>query len=126
MRGAVLDNRRVKRQPSIGMEPGTLFSQLPVAQLGFGGMAGVCVGYTAKKIAKLAALLLGLLFLLVQLLASYGYISIDWNAVERSAHEVWIDPSGVTLTDRLWAMLTHNLPFGGAFIAGFALGFKLG
>lgn len=108
------------------MDPSSLFSQLPLGQLGFGGMAGLVVGYAAKKIAKLAALLLGLLFILVQLLAHYGYISINWGAVESSATQVWSDPSGVTLADRAWAMLTDNLPFGSAFVAGFALGLKLG
>ena len=28
--------------------------------------------------------------------------------------------------DRLWDILTANLPFGGAFVAGFAIGLKLG
>jgi uncharacterized membrane protein (Fun14 family) len=108
------------------MDPNSFLSQLPAAQLGFGGMAGAVVGYAAKKIAKLTAILLGLLFILLQVLAYNGYISINWGAVQDSAHEVWADPSGVTLADRAWAMLTANLPFGGAFVAGFLLGFKLG
>lgn len=94
--------------------------------LGFGGVAGVVVGYTAKKLTKLAAILLALLFILVQVLAYQGWIHVEWTAVEQSAKGIWVDDAGVTLADRAWAILTANLPFGGAFIAGFALGFKLG
>jgi uncharacterized membrane protein (Fun14 family) len=94
--------------------------------LGFGGVAGLVVGYTAKKLTKLAAILLALLFILVQVLAYQGWIQVEWAAVEESAKGVWADESGVTLADRAWQILTANLPFGGAFVAGFALGFKLG
>jgi uncharacterized membrane protein (Fun14 family) len=94
--------------------------------LGFGGIAGAIVGYTAKKLTKLAAILLALVFILIQVLAYQGWIQVEWTAVEESAKNVWVDDSGVTLADRAWTVLTANLPFGGAFIAGFALGFKLG
>ena len=46
--------------------------------------------------------------------------------MQQTAEHVWSDPQGVTLADRAWEMLSANLPFGGAFAAGFALGFKLG
>lgn len=94
--------------------------------MGFGGMAGVVVGYTAKKLTKLAAILLALVFILIQVLAYQGWIQVEWSAVEESAKGVWTDESGVTLMDRAWEILTANLPFGGAFVVGFTLGFKLG
>ncbi len=96
------------------------------AALGFGGVAGAIVGYTAKKVTKLLALLLGLVFILIQVLVYQGFITVDWGAVQKTAEGVWVDPAGTTLADRAWAILTGNLPFGGGFIAGFALGFKLG
>lgn len=108
------------------MDPGALLSQLPVSQLGFGGIAGAVVGYTAKKVAKLVALLLGSAFLLVQVLAYYQYISVDWGALEQAAGGVWQDASGQTLADRIWLVIGGNLPFGGAFTAGFLIGFRLG
>lgn len=98
----------------------------PVGGLGFGGVAGAIVGYTAKKIAKLAAILLGVLFIMVQLLAYYGFITVNWTVVQGTAEEVWKDPQGTTVADRAWDMLVANLPFGGGFVAGFTLGFKLG
>ena len=98
----------------------------PFAALGFGGVAGAIVGYTAKKVTKLVALLLGVVFIVIQLLAYQGLLTVDWHAVQTTAEGVWADPHGVTVADRVWAMLSANLPFGGAFIAGFALGFKMG
>ncbi len=108
------------------MDPSQLLEHIPVAQLGFGGIAGAVVGYASKKVAKLTALLLGVVFIILQLLAYNGYISIDWGAVETSAQHAWVNPQGVTMADRLWAMLSANLPFGAAFGAGFVIGFKLG
>lgn len=102
------------------------FSNGPLAQLGFGGIAGAAVGYTAKKVTKLLALLLGATFILVQVLVHYGLITVNWGAVESSAQGVWTGPDGVTLADRAWAIVRDQLPFGGAFVAGFALGFKMG
>ena len=96
------------------------------ASLGFGGAAGLVVGYTAKKMTKLAALGLGLAFILLQVLAYEGLISINWTAVQSTAHGVWADAHGKTLVDHAWEIITANLPFGGGFVTGFALGFKLG
>ncbi|HXQ20832.1 MAG TPA: FUN14 domain-containing protein [Candidatus Acidoferrales bacterium] len=94
--------------------------------LGFGGVAGAVVGYTAKKVTKLVALALGLTFILVQVLVYKGFITVDWGAVQSSAETVWKDPHGVTLADQAWQILSANLPFGGGFVTGFAIGFKLG
>jgi len=104
-------------------------SQLLVAAapaLSFGGLAGAVVGYTAKKVTKLLALLLGLTFILVQVLAYQGFITVNWGLVQSAAEQAWADPAGATLADRAWDVLAANLPFAGGFIGGFALGFKLG
>ena len=99
----------------------------PIApSLGFGGAAGLDVGYTAKKLTKLLALLLGCTFILLQLAAYEGFITVNWSAVQGSAEHIWSNPQGLTLADRAWDVLTANLPFGGGFVAGFALGLKLG
>ncbi len=108
-----------------GIDLGDLFST-PLASLGFGGTAGLVVGYAAKKITKLVAVLLGLLFILLQVLVYNDLITVNWSGVQHTAQQVWTDPHGVTLADRLWGILTANLPFGGGFVTGFALGFKLG
>lgn len=98
----------------------------PAGALGFGGVAGVLVGYAAKKLAKAVAVVLGLLFILLQLLVHEGFISVNWDTVQATAEGAWRNPQGQTLADRAWAIVIGNLPFGGGFVAGFALGFKIG
>ena len=108
-----------------GIDLSNLFGA-PLPSLGFGGAAGLVVGYAAKKVTKVVAVVLGLLFILLQLLVYNEWITVNWGSVEHTAQQVWTDPHGVTLADRLWGILTANLPFGGGFVTGFALGFKLG
>jgi uncharacterized membrane protein (Fun14 family) len=98
----------------------------PAAALGFGGVAGAVVGYTAKKATKVVAIALGAVFILLQVLVYKGFISIDWAAVQGTAEKVWTDQNGRTLADHAWEIISANLPFGGWFAAGFALGFKVG
>jgi uncharacterized membrane protein (Fun14 family) len=98
----------------------------PLAGLGFGGMVGAVVGYAAKKMTKVVAIGLGVIFVLMQTMVYLGWIEIDWAAMQTSAEGAWTDAQGQTLAERVWPMLTHNLPFGGGFVVGFALGFKLG
>jgi uncharacterized membrane protein (Fun14 family) len=93
--------------------------------LGFGGVVGLAVGYTTKKIGKLALLGLGATFLLLQALAYLEVVQVDWAAVERTSRGVWETSDG-TLPDRAWRIVRANLPFGGGFVAGFAVGFKIG
>lgn len=97
-----------------------------IAPLGFGGAAGAMVGYAAKKLSKLAAILLGVLFITLQILAHMGFIQIQWGSVQSTAAAAWKNPEGTTLADHAWQIITVNLPFGGGFITGFAIGFKLG
>lgn len=98
----------------------------PLSGLGFGGMTGAAVGYTAKKFTKLAAIILGLVFIVVQLLVYQGWIDIDWGAVQSATEQTMNSEHGRSLLERAWAILTKNIPWGGGFVAGFALGFKLG
>jgi len=99
----------------------TLFAALPT--LGFGGVAGVVVGYAAKKLSKLLALFLGVTFILLQMLSYFGLITVNWGAMEAIARPVLESPS---LHEQAWEVLTGNLPFAGGFGVGFAIGFKLG
>ena len=99
---------------------------LPVGALGFGGVAGLVVGYAAKKLTKLAALFLGAVFVLLQVLAYCGWITIDWGHVEQATQAVWRGPHGATLAGSAWRALAANLPVAGGFAGGFAVGFKFG
>ena len=90
----------------------------PAGALGFGGVAGALVGYSAKKLSKLVAIGLGALFILIQVLAYNGYLSVDWGAVQNTAEGVWQNDEGLTLADRAWAILRVNLPFAAASSPG--------
>ncbi|MFN8643182.1 MAG: FUN14 domain-containing protein [Candidatus Binatia bacterium] len=107
------------------MDASTMLTTLG-PELGFGGVAGALVGYTAKKVTKLVALLLGLVFIAVQGLVYLHVVTVDWHTVQTGAEYVWKDPQGVTLATRAWQVLSANLPFGASFAAGFGIGFKLG
>jgi uncharacterized membrane protein (Fun14 family) len=107
------------------MDASTMLTRLG-PELGFGGVAGAVVGYTAKKVTKLVALALGLVFIAIQGLVYLQVVTVDWHAVQVGAEHVWTDPQGVTLATRAWSVLSANLPFGAAFAAGFGIGFKLG
>ncbi|MEI8359927.1 MAG: hypothetical protein RL698_1646 [Pseudomonadota bacterium] len=98
----------------------------PLGTLGFGGLLGASVGYAAKKVSRLLLLFVGLGVLLVQLLAWYGWVEVHWSAIESASRAYWQGPDGTTLLDRIWRIVTANLPFGGGFAAGFVLGFRLG
>ncbi len=97
-----------------------------IEQLGFGGLAGVIVGYATKKAAKFLAVVLGLLFILLQFLAYKHIITLHWDAIGEAANEALQSELPRTAFDKFMAILTHNLPFGGSFVVGFWIGFKRG
>jgi uncharacterized membrane protein (Fun14 family) len=97
-----------------------------IGQLTFGGLAGFAVGYAIKTVGRWVAIFLGVIFIVVQILASMGYLSVDWTRIQRDV-EPYINNSGVkNLWNNLVSLLTNNLPFGGAFIAGLLLGLRRG
>ena len=95
-------------------------------QLGFGLVAGFAVGYALKKVGKVLAVVLGLLFVTVQILASQGFLTVHWGEVQAR-----VDPWFETETmDGAWrslvGVLTHNLTFAGAFLPGLVIGLRRG
>ena len=90
--------------------------------LGGGGLAGWAVGFTLKKVAKLAALVLGVGFMSIQYLAYNSYITIDWERIKKTVPDEQLEQSA----NSLMSMLTYNLPFAGAFLVGFWMGFRKG
>lgn len=98
----------------------TVGSVLPV--VGLGGVLGWSVGYFLKKSLKVGAVVAAMIFVGVQLLAHLGYVTVDF-AVMASDFTTLADQD---LFDGVWHLLSRNLPFGGGFAAGFALGFMTG
>jgi len=95
-------------------------------QLGVGGVFGAIVGYTARKVTKLLAVLLGLFFILIQVLAHYNLLTVHWENVEAWWSVGASSDVAATPVNELVNLFMTNLPFGGAFLVGFAWGFRAG
>ena len=94
-----------------------------LTQLGVGGIGGLCVGFALKKLAKLAAVLIGLAFIVLELLAYYGIININYGALSD-----WVNGviGGVGVLEGVLSAIIGNLPFASSFVVGFVIGLKLG
>jgi uncharacterized membrane protein (Fun14 family) len=101
--------------------PDLLLSYLP--GLSLGAILGFCAGYAIKKIGRMTALIVGLLFLALQIMAWQGLLTIHWPRIQALA-DPWLHQSGQL---GQWAMkiLQTNLPFGGAFVAALLVGLRV-
>ena len=97
-----------------------------LGQITFGGLAGFVAGYALKKLGKIAALVLGLFFIGLQLMAYYGLVEINWTRIQASVEPLLGEEQMRTLWQRLIDVLTYNAPFAGGFVAGLVLGLKKG
>lgn len=104
--------------PRIGLEAGT------------GALVGALVGFAAKKMAKLAALVMGLQLALVKVLESRGLIAVDWtelqDAVDAGTDAVVGTGAGGAGTPEWVATLLSTLSVSAGFTGGFLLGFRRG
>ena len=91
--------------------------------LSLGALLGFAAGYAVKFIGKVALLIVGLLFVALQLLSYFELISINWLRLEALSGP-WLQDSGQSAWRWASGVLTHNLPFGGAFVAGLLLGLR--
>jgi uncharacterized membrane protein (Fun14 family) len=104
-----------------------LSSWWPLAsQLGVGAVAGFAVGYALKKVGKVLAVAVGLLFLTVQILSYQGIVTVHWGEVEARVDPLLETTSLEAAWRSLLALLTHNVPFAGAFVPGLILGLRRG
>ncbi len=101
--------------------PNLLASLLPALSLG--GVLGFSAGYAVKRVGRLVIFVVGALFVLVQLLAYWGVLSVNWGEVQ-TATEPLLQDGARQGSAWLWRVLTANLPFGAAFTAGVALGLR--
>ncbi len=93
-------------------------------QVGGGTVLGFAAGYAAKKILKLALLVIGLLTGALIFLEYKGVISVNYDALVSAVEEAM----GITqeAVESLRAHIVANVPFASSFIAAFILGFKYG
>ena len=95
-------------------------------QLSFGVIAGFAAGYAVKKLGKLVAFALGLLFIVLQILAFYGFVTINWGEVQSRIDPLLEAESLRQFWQRLLAVLTYNITFAAAFVPGLLFGLRRG
>ncbi|WWD16175.1 hypothetical protein CI109_100600 [Kwoniella shandongensis] len=115
-----------------GTAPGSILS---VYELSFGAVCGICAGVFVKKGAKAIAFLLGGVFVLLQYMSSKSYISVDWARLSNKYETAfggktptgkYNGPTIGGVWNRIVDFLTANFQQRASFMAGLALGLRLG
>jgi uncharacterized membrane protein (Fun14 family) len=91
-----------------------------LALLGGGTVAGVAVGYAAKRAIRWALLATGLILIGLFLLGQQGFITVHWQAVGEG-----LETSSRGASSWLMAMVQQLSPTLVGFSAGFLVGLKL-
>ena len=105
------------------MSEQTSFLTPLVTQLGVGGIIGLCIGFALKKIAKIAAAVIGVFSLGLIYMESQGMITVDWLGVETWGNTAL---AGLGQAEGALGAFLANLPIAGGAVVGFALGVKWG
>ena len=95
-------------------------------QLTFGVAAGFLVGYSLKKVGKFVAIVVGLLFVAIQSLAYFGFLTVNWGEVQGRVDPL-LEPANLNdLWRGLIDILTYNITFAVAFVPALVVGLKRG
>jgi uncharacterized membrane protein (Fun14 family) len=94
-------------------------------QLGLQLGSGAVIGFAAKKIAKLIAVIIGLELALFKFLESRGILSVDWEKL--SAGLLKTGQAAGNGTPPSWvSTLLSTLSVSAGFVGGFMIGFRKG
>ncbi|GKZ01220.1 hypothetical protein MPSEU_001073300 [Mayamaea pseudoterrestris] len=105
-----------------------------MAKLTFGSFVGYCSGMATQRIARATALLIGVTFIGIQIAASAGILTMDWNKLQLHCTKL-MDVSGNGKFDgedvkvywkKVRTILTKNIPSAGGFSFGFLYGVRYG
>jgi uncharacterized membrane protein (Fun14 family) len=100
------------------------FQQLGL-EFGSGAVIGGIIGFAAKKIAKIIAVLVGLELALFKFLESRGILTVDWEKLTGGLVSATQDAATGAPPD--WTMtILSTLSISGGFAGGFLVGFKKG
>ena len=93
-----------------------------VFQCGFGAIAGFLAGYAFKKLIKAILFIIGLAVIFIMYLQWQGYINVNYDMLVEKV-EGWV--KSISGQANVYAsQVMANLPFAGAFLAGFVIGLK--
>ena len=105
-------------------EAGSIEKLLPFFTEGsFFALIGFALGYTSRKLFKLALIGIAVLFVGVQVLSYAGVADVEWSGVIDGLNRVLFN---LKEKQPLTEMLTHRLPSAGSLVAGYLLGFRRG
>jgi uncharacterized membrane protein (Fun14 family) len=93
-------------------------------EAGTGAVIGGLIGFAAKKIAKIIAVIIGIELALFRFLETKGYMTVNWDKISGgilSGGQQAADASGTWLN-----AIISTLSIGAGFTAGFLVGFKRG
>ncbi|KAH8082296.1 FUN14 family-domain-containing protein [Filobasidium floriforme] len=133
IRVAECESYPIRAQPSSDDLPSQ--SILSPYQLSFGAICGICAGIFVKKGAKLVAFTFGALYVLMQYASSRSIINVNWNKLgsryealfgSKTAEGKVAAPTIDGVYRWMVDFLTANFQQRASFIAGFALGIRLG
>ncbi|KAJ3476499.1 hypothetical protein NLI96_g11115 [Meripilus lineatus] len=121
------------RSPGEPLPPPT--SIVNIYELSFGTVCGICAGVFVKKGAIALAYVFGGIFVLLQYLGSQSVIRVDWARMSSKFENLFYttDSIGVRRPPNFGSLfrwfvdfLTANFQQRATFIAGFALGLRIG
>ena len=93
-------------------------------ELGTGAAIGGIIGFAAKKVAKLIAILVGLELALFKFLESKGYITVRWD--ELTGGMLGTAQSTGQINQEWLQPLLSTMSVSAGFTGGFLLGFRRG
>ena len=97
-------------------------------ELGGGAMIGGIIGFAAKKVAKIIAILVGIELALFKFLETRGILEVNWDAITGVAENASGAATGAAAGQPPgWVMsILSALPVTAGFSGGFLVGFKKG
>lgn len=105
---------------------------LPLQQYGLevggGAVIGGVIGFAAKKVAKIIAVLVGIQLAVFKFLETRGVLNVDWGAITGTASNA-TEAAGNAAGSQppTWVTsLLSALPVSAGFTGGFLLGFRKG
>jgi len=98
-------------------------------ELGTGAVIGGLIGFTAKKVAKVIAVLVGLQLALFKFLESREILVVDWERLSAGLVNASTSASSAATANQPPGLVTSFLsviPVSAGFTGGFLVGFKKG
>ncbi|RDI70610.1 FUN14 domain-containing protein [Halopelagius longus] len=92
---------------------------------GSGAVIGGVIGFAAKKIAKLVAVIVGVELAVFKFLESRGILTVDWERLSAGLVSKTQDAAAGTPPDWISSILS-TLSISAGFTGGFLVGFKKG